>query len=428
MKRRWTVLLPIMMVTFLVSFLDRTNISFAIPFMGPELGLNAAVLGFSSGVLFLGYAITQAAGGWLADRGHTKALVAGLMIAWGVVAIAQGFVTDVTQLVIVRFLLGLAEGGIFPAFLVIVRAWFTENERARANGIWQLCYPVSAAVSGPLAGMILQHGTWRHLFIIEGALPLVWCAVWLWGIAQTPRHAKWLSTQERAALEAHLGAEETAHAGEPATLAVVMQQLRSPTVILLFFVMLFWNVGFLGFVIWLPSVIKQHGAVLSASSLGWYAAVPFIASVFALVLLSAGADRSSSRRAYAIWPLLIAALCLCIGAVTYVSAPFAVALLLLTIAACGIYGVYPVIWAIATDSVPASVTGVVMGLVNIGGVLGAFAGPYIVGATRAVSGSFAGGLVVMGLSLAVAAACVHFATRSNYRVAPHSTQTMAGRS
>jgi ACS family tartrate transporter-like MFS transporter len=69
-----------------------------------------------------------------------------------------------------------------------------------------------------------------------------------------------------------------------------------------------------------------------------------------------------------------------------------------------------------------------MGLVNIGGVLGAFAGPYIVGAMRTVSGSFAAGLVVMGLSLAVAAACVHFATRSNYRVAPHSGSTLPGRS
>jgi MFS family permease len=428
MKRRWTVLLPIMMITFLISFLDRTNISFAIPFMGPELGLNAAVLGFSSGVLFLGYAITQAGGGWLADRGHTKALVAGLMIGWGVVAIAQGFVTNVAQLVIVRFLLGLAEGGIFPAFLVIVRAWFTENERARANGIWQLCYPVSAAISGPLAGVILQQGTWRDLFIIEGVLPLVWCAVWLWGVAQTPRHAKWLSKPELVALEAHLSTEEDARAGVPATLPVVMQQLRSPTVILLFFVMLFWNVGFLGFVIWLPSVIKQHGAALSAASLGWYSAVPFIASVFALIILSNGADRSSNRRAFAIRPLLIAALCLCVGAATYDSAPFAVAMILLTIAACGIYGVYPVIWSIATDSVPASVTGVVMGLVNIGGVLGAFAGPYIVGATRAMSGSFAAGLVVMGLSLACAATCVYFATVSSHRVVPSARAPLHGRS
>ncbi|NIF53619.1 MFS transporter [Burkholderia sp. Ax-1724] len=263
MLRRWIILLPIMMVTFLIAFLDRTNISFAIPTMGPELGLTASVLGFSSGVLFLGYAITQAAGGWLADRGHARSLVAVLMVAWGIVAIAQGFVTSATQLVIVRFLLGLAEGGIFPTFLVIVRAWFNERERARANGIWQLCYPISAAVSGPMAGLILQHGSWKTLFIVEGILPLVWAAVWLWGMAEKPAAAKWLSDQDRAALLKHLAASDlasSAAARQEATREVVFEQLRSPAVILIFFVLLFWNIGFLGFVIWLPSVIKQYAS------------------------------------------------------------------------------------------------------------------------------------------------------------------------
>ncbi|MBN3804113.1 MFS transporter [Paraburkholderia sp. Ac-20336] len=413
MLRRWIILLPIMMVTFLIAFLDRTNISFAIPTMGPELGLTASVLGFSSGVLFLGYAITQAAGGWLADRGHARSLVAVLMVAWGIVAIAQGFVTSATQLVIVRFLLGLAEGGIFPTFLVIVRAWFNERERARANGIWQLCYPISAAVSGPMAGLILQHGSWKTLFIVEGILPLVWAAVWLWGMAEKPAVAKWLSDQDRAALLKHLAASDlasSAAARQEATREVVFEQLRSPAVILIFFVLLFWNIGFLGFVIWLPSVIKQYASSLDSVALGWYSSLPFAVSVISLVILSNLADRAVSRRGYAVWPLVVSALALIVGAATYGNVSFGIAMLLLTIAACGIYGVYPVVWSIATDAVPPGVTGIVMGIVNIGGVLGAFAGPYLVGYARSVSPSFASGLVLMGVCLVVAAVCTWFAS------------------
>jgi MFS family permease len=322
-------------------------------------------------------------------------------------------VTNATQLVIVRFLLGLAEGGIFPAFLVIVRAWFNENERARANGIWQLCYPVSAAVSGPMAGLILQHGTWETLFIAEGILPLVWSMVWLWGMAEKPTTAKWMSEQDRALLSRHLAATASssdAIVAREATRDVVFEQLRSPVVILMFFVLLFWNIGFLGFVIWLPSVIKQYATELDSVALGWYSALPFAVSVLSLIVLSNLADRATSRRGYVVWPLIVSALALLVGAATYGTTSFGVAMLLLTIAACGIYGVYPVVWSIATDAVPPGVTGVVLGIVNIGGVIGSFAGPYLVGYARSVSSSFASGLILMGSSLIAASICAWFAS------------------
>ncbi len=407
MRRRWIVLLPIMMGTFLISFLDRTNISFAIPFMQADLKLDPAVLGFSSGVLFLGYAITQALGGWIADRGHVKTLIAVLMITWGLCAIVQGFITSASQLVIVRFLLGLAEGGIFPAFLTIVRAWFTEQERARANGFWQLCYPIAAAVSGPLAGYILQYGSWRTLFIIEGVFPLVWVLVWLWGIQETPERANWLSVPERDALTRHLGTPSQQSVTPPESLRAA---LLSPTAILLFAVMLFWNVGFLGFVIWLPSVIRQSSAHLSAEAIGWYGSLPFVAAVISLLVLSYGADRTMNRRGFSFWPLLVAAGMLFLGAATYGQVSLGVAMILLTVAACGIYGVYPVVWSIATECAPPGVTGLFTGVVNIGGVLGAFLGPYLVGYARSISDTFASGLITMGLCLVVAALCVFVAS------------------
>jgi sugar phosphate permease len=177
MRSRWFRLLPIMMVAFIIAFMDRTNISFAIPSMGKDLTLTASVLGFAAGVLFLGYGLSQTIGGWIADKGHGKALIACLLILWGLVEIAQGFIHTATELVIVRFALGLFEGGIFPAFLLFVKNWFAPSERARANGGWQLCYPLAALLSGPIAGYILRAGDWRDLFIIEGLFPIVWAIV-----------------------------------------------------------------------------------------------------------------------------------------------------------------------------------------------------------------------------------------------------------
>ena len=171
MLSRWTRLLPVMMVAFIIAFMDRTNIGFAIPTMGAELKLDQSALGFACGVLFLGYGISQPLGGWIADRGHGRALIAALLLLWGTAEIALGFIETPTQLAVVRFALGFFEGGIFPTMLLFVRTWFAPSERARANGVWQLAYPMAAMLSGPIAGYVLEHGTWRTLFIVEGHLP-----------------------------------------------------------------------------------------------------------------------------------------------------------------------------------------------------------------------------------------------------------------
>jgi sugar phosphate permease len=406
MRRRWSVLLPIMMMTFLIAFIDRTNIGFAIPSMRIDLQLDSTVIGFASGVLFLGYAVTQALGGWIADRGYTKVLIAFLMVFWGICAIAQGFITNATELVVVRFFLGLAEGGIFPAFLTIVRRWFVDEERARANGLWQLCIPLAAAVNGPLAGYILQNGNWRIMFIIEGIFPLIWVFVWLWGVDESPERAKWMSQNEYAELSRHL-ASSSDPKGEASV--SVLSAILSPTAILLFAALLFWNVGFMGFIIWLPSVLKQHASSLSPLVIGSLSATPFIAAIIALLGLAAISDRTMNRRALAFWPLVTSSVALVVGALTYSDAPFWVAMLLLTIAACGIYGVYPVVWSIVTDCAPVRNTGLVTGVINIGGVLGAFAGPFTVGYARAISDTFASGMIAMAACLFVAAACVYAA-------------------
>ncbi|SAL68242.1 major facilitator transporter [Caballeronia udeis] len=190
MKSRWTRLLPVMIVAFMIAFMDRTNISFAIPTMGRDLGLTPSQLGFSAGVLFLGYGLAQLIGGWIADRGHGKLLITVTLVVWGFAEIAQAYVKNADQLAVVRVVLGLAEGGMFPTFMLFINNWFSPSEQTRANGIWQICYPLAAMVSGPLAGVILRMGNWRDLFIVEGIFPLVWVAAWVWGVADSPAKAK----------------------------------------------------------------------------------------------------------------------------------------------------------------------------------------------------------------------------------------------
>jgi sugar phosphate permease len=402
MNQRWFRLLPVMMVTFIIAFMDRTNIGFAIPLMGKELSITASVLGFASGVLFFGYGVSQTVSGWLADKGHGRALVAFLMVFWGLTEISQGFVHSATQLVIVRFAIGLFEGGVFPTFLLFVKNWFAPSERARANGIWQLCYPLAAVISGPIAGYILRSGDWRSLFIIEGVFPLVWVFIWLWGVADSPLHAKWLSEADRERIVEKIENENKlrAEGKAPAVEASFRSQMTRLPVLLFTASILLWNVGFLGFVIWLPSVIHQQPG-LTQTEVGWLSAIPYACAIVVMQILTYWSDRTLDRRLFSALPLAVSGAALVIGGLSYGSNTFVVNMGLLVIAGAMLYGSQPVLWSIATEILPSSVTGSVSGTINAVGVLGAFAGPYLVGYVRAATQSFSAGLLVMGGSLIV---------------------------
>jgi len=404
---RWTRLLPVMMIAFIIAFMDRTNIGFAIPTMGKDLNLDQSALGFASGVLFLGYGISQPLGGWIADRGYGRALIAALMVLWGAAEIALGFIDTPTELAIVRFLLGFFEGGIFPTMLLFVRTWFAPSERARANGVWQLAYPLAAMVSGPIAGLVLDHGTWRTLFIVEGVFPIVWAAAWLWGVAASPQEARWLGPADRAALLTRLEAEAELPAATGAGGGIgIGVQMKRPSVILFTVAVFFWNIGFLGFIIWLPSVLHQD-KTLSQTAVGSLSALPFAAAIVVMQFLTRWSDQTRDRRRFAAWPILICGAALVTAALTYEDNGLTMNLGLLTLAGAMLYGSQPVLWSIPGDILPRQVAGAITGIMNGVGVFGAFIGPFLVGYVRTLSGSFSMGLGALGACLLLAGVLVH---------------------
>ncbi len=77
-----------------------------------------------------------------------------------------------------RFLLGVAESGVFPATMVLLANWFPRGERARANAYWTLCQPLAVAASAPFTGWLLGAYGWQQMLILEGMLPFLWLPIW----------------------------------------------------------------------------------------------------------------------------------------------------------------------------------------------------------------------------------------------------------
>ncbi len=156
------------MIIYIISFMDRTNFGYALAGLGTDLGLDKTTQGFITGIFFVGYVFLQIPGGILATRWSAKRFIGIMILVWGVFAILEGLVQNVTQLIVVRFLLGVAEGGVWPAMLVLLSQWFPVSERARAYGFWMVNLAISSIITQPLSGAIVQAQGWRGLFVIEG--------------------------------------------------------------------------------------------------------------------------------------------------------------------------------------------------------------------------------------------------------------------
>ena len=166
--QRWRHIIPVAFVMYTIAFVDRTNISLALPAMSRDLHMDATQAGNAAGIFFWGYMALQIPGGYLAEHWSAKRFISILLVLWGVAAIVCGLVRNWEEFWMMRLVLGVAEGGVWPATLVLLAHWFPRPERARANAYWMLCLPAAVVISSPVSGWILGRWGWRVMLISEG--------------------------------------------------------------------------------------------------------------------------------------------------------------------------------------------------------------------------------------------------------------------
>ena len=134
-RQRWLRIIPPILIACIISYMDRVNIAFAMPGgMDEELGISATMAGLAGGIFFIGYLFLQVPGGKIAVHGSGKKFIGWSLVAWAVISVLTGLVTNQYQLLVLRFLLGVAEGGMLPVVLTMISNWFPDAERGRAVG------------------------------------------------------------------------------------------------------------------------------------------------------------------------------------------------------------------------------------------------------------------------------------------------------
>ncbi|KFC96475.1 MFS transporter [Leminorella grimontii] len=374
-KGRWMHIIPATILVYIVAYMDRTNIAIGIAGgMDKDLGMTASFAGLVAGIFFIGYIFLQIPGGHIAERYSAKKFIAWTIVAWGGFALLTGFVQNQTQLLIIRFILGVAEGGVYPAILALIGHWFPNEERARAIAFFQMNLAVASIITGPLSGWLIELHGWREMFIIEGVLSLALLFVWMPMVSDHPHQAKWLDPKEREWIERKL-AEDKANAAvdDKASISTVIRSVNLWKLIGIYF---FVQVGFYGFALWMPNLIKN----LTGSGMtmvGVLTAAPYVLCIFGQYYIAKWCDKTMNRRLYTAIPLLGFAVCLTLSLVMKDSIWVSYGIMVL----CGFFlqAYAGPFWTLPPLLFPSNVLGGVRGSINALGNLGGFIGPYLVG-------------------------------------------------
>ncbi|OZY58251.1 2-ketogluconate transporter [Pseudomonas lundensis] len=394
--RRWWYIMPIVFITYSLAYLDRANYGFAAASgMAEDLHITPGLSSLLGALFFLGYFFFQVPGAIYAQKNSVKKLIFVSLILWGGLATLTGVVSNAYSLIAIRFMLGVVEAAVMPAMLVYLCHWFTRAERSRANTFLILGNPVTMLWMSVVSGYLVQHYSWRWMFIVEGLPAVIWAFIW-WRLADDrPGEAKWLSTQEKQDLQSALDAEQVGMTPVKNYAAA----FRSPKVILLALQFFCWSIGVYGFVLWLPSILKQ-GAHMDMIEAGWLSALPYLAAVIAMLGVSWGSDKLQKRKRF-VWPPLLIASFAFYGSYALGAEHFWLSYTLLVIAGACMYAPYGPFFAIIPEILPSNVAGGAMALINSMGALGSFSGSYLVGYLNSETGSPGASYLLMSGALLI---------------------------
>ncbi len=409
LKISWR-LLPLIVVSYFIAYVDRTNIAFAALTMNKDLGISAYLYGWGAGIFFLGYALFEVPSNMVLAKVGARRWIARIMFTWGLISGAMAFATGPASFLVLRFLLGVAEAGFFPGIIFYLSTWFPAAYRARVISTLFLAVPISNAAASLVSGAILEMDGlqglkgWQWVFILE-ALPALLLAFVVWRhMIDRPADAKWLSADERAWLESELLAERTQV--ESFGHMSLWRALTDKRVLVLSMIYMTSVTASYGIVFFLPQIVKGLGH--SNLMTGALTAIPYSVGILGLLWWGYSSDRHNERRWHLIVAMSVAGVGL-VGAAWLRDSYGAIAAM--CVATVGLYGSRPSFWPMPTRFLTGAAAAAGIALINSIGNLGGYIGPFIVGWIKDSTKSFEMGLYFLAACAFASAAITYFAMR-----------------
>lgn len=372
-------LLPLLCLAYFMAFVDRTNVGLAKSSLETDVGIGAAAYGLGAGIFFLSYALLEVPSNLIMHRVGPRAWITRIALTWGALTTVMMFVQGETSFYVVRFLLGAAEAGLFPALMYIITVWFAQSQRATMVGLLYLAVCAGLTLGGPLGGALMElaganglHG-WQWMFLIEGSFTiLVGLAVWLW-LPNKPSDARWLTPEEATVLE-----ERAATRGAAAHTTLrgnVRVAFGRPFILALAAVYFANQVASVAIQYNFPSIVESID-ISRPFLVGLVSGSVGIGALAGVLLIPALQRRVRDEVRVIVWCSLGTAA----TSVAYVlvTAPV-LRISLIVLAMFFLIGVLPIYWSVATARMSGLMAAAGLAFINTLGLLGGFLGPYLYG-------------------------------------------------
>jgi D-galactonate transporter len=382
-KATWR-LIPFIFICYLFNYLDRVNVGFAKLEMLDALKLSETVYGLGAGIFFLGYVSSGIPSNLILHKLGARRWIAVMMILWGGLSAAMLFVTSPTSFYVLRFFTGVAEAGFFPGMVLYFTHWFPANKRGHVMALFMSAIPVSGLIGGPLSGWMLQHFTagqgglagWQWLFLLQGLPTVVLGIAVFFYLSDGIRHAKWLSSDEKAAMQAALEEDEQIRRASTHAVQSFSSVLRNGHVWMLGIIYFCIQMGVYAINFWLPSIIKSLG-FQNASTVGWLSAIPYLFAGVFMVIVGRSADARRERRWHLSVPMLMALVGLLLAA--NFSSNVLIVMVGLTFATMGALTGLPMFWPLPAAFLGSAAAAGGLALINSLGQIAGFVSPFLVG-------------------------------------------------
>ena len=262
-KVSWRII-PLLLICYMVAYLDRINIGYAQLQMKQVLTFSDAVYGLGAGIFFIGYFLFEVPSNLLLEKIGARKTLLRIMFCWGLVAAAMMFVQTPMQFYMVRFLLGVFEAGFFPGIILYLTFWYPSARRGQMIAIFMAATSVAGVIAGPLCGGIMKYldganglAGWQWLFVVQGLPASLLGIVAYFYLQDKPEDARWLSASEKKVLQANLDNDQKNVAS--ASHASLGQMLRDRKVYVLALVYFLLLGATYTMVFWVPTLVKSWG-------------------------------------------------------------------------------------------------------------------------------------------------------------------------
>lgn len=419
-------LITFLFILFVFSFLDRINIGFAQLTMGESIGIDATAFGIAMSLFYITYLIGGIPSNIILSIMGARKWIAIIMVAWGFASTATMFATGPTSLNIIRMIVGITEAGFLPGILLYLTYWFPSFYRARANALFIVAMPFTAAFGSALSGWLLEMdgiwglAGWQWLFFLEG-FPAVILGIFVWiYLVDSPDKAKWLSDREKVVLKEMIEADKLSlvQPEGPKSHSALQHESRWKGVftkpVILYTIAYFCLCNSLSTSnVITPSIIKEvAGQGTSSTMIGILAGIPHLATIVMMVLWGRSSDRLQERKVHTILPYLIAMagwlMCAILTNANY-------QYIGIVIATAGSFTAMVLFWTTPDQSISFAARAVAIAVINSVGNVGSGVGPLVIGILYDKTGSYTPGLMYVGALLLIGSFLLIFIPMSKSR-------------